>query len=226
MITSVIDTILEEARTSRWVTEPKTKELFSLAGMDVPRHLWTTDPDEARIFARKIGYPVVVKVVSSRIIHKSDAGGVVTGISDDGALREACDHMSRLDGFEGVLVEEMVTGIELIVGAKIDSQFGPVILCGMGGTTAEIYHDVSLRMAPIETAEGRAMLDGLKARRLLEGFRGSEAVDKEIVVAMLVRFSALVMEIQDRIESIDLNPVICSGHKATIADGRIILRQR
>ena len=224
MIATRIQDILVNARKSGWVIEPRAKELFSIAGLDVPRFLWTENLEEATDFARMIGYPVVVKVVSPKIIHKSDAGGVVVGIKGDEEIASAFHRLSHIDGFEGIIVEEMLKGIELIVGATIDSQFGPVILLGMGGTTAEIYHDVTIRMAPISDRDARSMIDNLKAHKLLEGYRGSETANMDEIAKLLVTFSRVVTEIQGEIESIDLNPVICSGMRCFVADARIMLK--
>ena len=125
--------IIEAARTDGWVLEPDAKRLFTIAGFKVPRFTLARTEEEAIRFAGGIGYPVVAKVVSPRILHKSDVGGVAVGIADAGHLAEAFRRFQGLDGFLGMIVEEMVSGIELILGAKIDFQFGPMILLGMGG---------------------------------------------------------------------------------------------
>lgn len=217
--------IIEEARGDGWVLEPDAKRLFSLAGFTVPSFELARNAEEARRFAREIGYPVVAKVVSPRILHKSEVHGVVVGIDDEGHLMEVFERLRGLEGFLGLLVEEMVSGgIELILGAKIDVQFGPMILLGMGGTGVEIYKDVTLRMAPLLEKDALAMIGGLKARRLLEGYRGAEPVDRENLTENLLLFSSLVMELEDRIDSVDINPLLCSAGGCVVADARIILR--
>jgi acyl-CoA synthetase (NDP forming) len=216
--------IIESARGDGWVLEPDAKRLFSLAGLAVPRFALVRSVEEALRFAREIGYPVVAKVVSPRILHKSEVHGVVTGIGNEGRLAEVFERLRGLEGFLGMLVEEMVPGgVELILGAKIDVQFGPMILLGMGGTGVEIYRDVALRMAPLLEKDGLAMIGGLKARRLLEGYRGAEPVDKGKLTETLLAFSSLVMELEDRIDSVDINPLLCSAHGCVVADARIIL---
>jgi acetate---CoA ligase (ADP-forming) subunit beta len=217
--------IIEEARPDGWVLEPAAKRLFSFAGFDVPRFTFARTPEEAIRFAGEIGYPVVAKVVSPRILHKSDVKGVAVGITDDERLAEAFRHFQGLDGFLGMIVEERVSGIELILGAKIDFQFGPMILLGMGGTGVEIYEDVSLRMAPLSEKDALAMIGGLKAKRLLEGFRGAEKVDLKRLTETLLAFSSVVMEVREGIESIDINPLLCSSRRCVVADARIILRK-
>jgi len=215
--------IVEAARADGWVLEPDAKRLFSLAGFDVPRLTVARTPEEADRFAREIGYPVVAKVVSPRILHKSDVGGVVVGIADAGRLEEVFRRFRGIEGFVGMIVEETVSGIELILGAKIDFQFGPMILLGMGGTGVEIYQDVALRMAPLSGKDVHAMIAGLKARRLLEGYRGAEKVDREKLTETVLAFAAMVMELRERIASIDINPLLCSSRRCVVADARIIL---
>lgn len=216
--------IIEAARADGWVLEPDAKRLFAIAGFEVPRFTLARTPEEAIRFAEAIGYPVVAKVVSPRILHKSDVGGVIVGLAEAGSLAEAFRRFQGLDGFLGMIVEEMVSGIELILGAKIDFQFGPMILLGMGGTGVEIYKDVSLRMAPITEKEALAMIEGLKAHRLLTGYRGGENVDLKRLTETLISFSSLVMELGEGIESIDINPLLCSSRHCVVADARIILR--
>ena len=215
--------IIEAARADGLVLEPEAKRLFSLAGFDVPRFALLGTLEEAVRFAQGLGYPVVAKVVSPRILHKSDAGGVAVGIADAGRLAEVFRRFQGLDGFIGMIVEEMASGIELILGAKIDIQFGPMILLGMGGTGVEIYRDVALRMAPLSAEDASAMIRGLKGHRLLEGYRGAEKVDLERLAETLRAFSSLVMELGERIESIDINPLLCSAQRCVVADARIVL---
>jgi acyl-CoA synthetase (NDP forming) len=217
--------IIEEARGDGWVLEAAAKQIFSLAGFAVPRFAVAKTAKEARRFAGEIGYPVVAKIVSPRILHKSDVGGVAVGIGNDGRLAEVFERFRSLDGFQGVLVEEMLSGIELILGAKIDMQFGPMILLGMGGTGVEIYQDVALRMAPLVEKDALAMIEGLKAHRLLEGYRGAAPVDRGKLTETLRAFSSLVMELEGRIESIDINPLLCSAGRCVVADARIILKR-
>lgn len=216
--------IIEAARADGWVLEPDAKRLFAAAGFEVPRFTFARTLEEGIRFAEEIGYPVVGKVVSPRIVHKSDVGGVTVGITDADGLAEVFRRFQALDGCLGMIVEETVTGIELILGAKIDFQFGPLILLGMGGTAVEIYKDVSLRMAPLTEKDARAMIEGLKAHRLLTGYRGAEKVDLKRLTETLIAFSSLVMELGEGIESIDINPLFCSARHCVVADARIILR--
>jgi hypothetical protein len=117
----------------------------------------------------------------------------------------------------------MVPGLELIVGGKVDAQFGPVVLLGMGGTGVEIYKDTTLRMAPIREKDVVSMVNCLTAGQLLQGFRGKAAVDMQSLNGLMTAFSELLMKLADLIESVDLNPVICSTDGCQVADARIML---
>ena len=224
MLTEEMGKILSASREIGWVLEPQAKRLFSLAGLDVPRFIWAGQLEEALRFAKEIGYPVVGKIVSPKVIHKSERNGVEVGIDNEEKLRQAFRRFSQIEGFSGMMVEEMLTGMEFIVGAKIDFQFGPVILFGIGGVWVEIYRDVILRMAPLSERDIDSMMRCLKGRRLLEGYRGTEPVDPKALNHLLRTFSDLVMELKEDIESIDLNPVIYSSNRCVVADARIMVR--
>lgn len=215
--------IINDSRGYGWVLEPDAKLIFSLYGLDVPKFILARNQREALRFAHDIGYPVVAKVVSTVILHKSDVGGVVVGVPDDTHLTNVFARFMVMEGFMGVLIEEMVKGVELILGSKVDLQFGPMILLGIGGTGVEIYKDVSLRMAPLLPADVQGMLTGLKAHKLLEGYRGTEPANKDKIENTVIAFSNLVMDLSALIESIDINPLLCSSKRCVVADARIIL---
>ena len=215
--------ILSASKEAGWVLEPQAKRLLALSGIDVPSFIWATNVDEALQFAGSAGYPLAAKVVSPKALHKSDIGGVVIGIDSDDQIKETFHRFSKLEGFVGMLVEQMVSGLELIIGAKVDYQFGPVILLGIGGTGVEIYRDTALRMAPLQERDVESMVRALKAHQLLEGFRGSEPINLQELTRMLMAFSSLVMQLEEMIESIDLNPVLCSPKRCVVADARIML---
>ena len=215
--------ILHASRKAGWVVEPEAKRLLSLRGLAVPRFKTATEEEDAVRCAREIGYPVVAKAVSPKIVHKSEHGAVVVGIREDEEIRSAFQRLRKLPDFDRLLVEEMVSGLELIVGAKIDYQFGPVILLGIGGTGVEIYKDATLRMAPLKEEDAASMIKGLKAHALLEGYRGAEPVNLPALTRLLLVFSELAMDLQEDVESMDLNPVKCSADQCIVADARIML---
>ncbi len=223
MLNPEIITILEDAAQTGWVFEPDAKRLLAVAGLTVPRFKRVMDINAALEWTRTIGYPVAAKVVSPAALHKSDVGGVAVGIDNDDTLRAVFERFSRIEDFCGVVVENMVSGVELIVGAKIDHQFGPVVLLGFGGTGVEIYRDTALRMAPLSPRDVSSMINCLKARPLLEGYRGTDPVHMRKLTQTLLTFSELIMALEGRFESIDLNPVICSASSCVIADARIVL---
>ncbi len=224
MLTQEIKDILSASKEIGWVLEPQAKRLLASIGLEVPRFISTSQIEEAIRFMREIGYPVVAKVVSPKVIHKSGKGGVEVGIDSERKLRETFHRFSKFEGFAGMLVEETISGIELIVGAKNDFQFGPVILFGMGGSWVEIYRDVILRLAPLNPKDIESMMKCLKARPLLEGYRGSSSVNFKELNKLLMTFSDLVIDLEGEMESIDLNPVFCSSERCVVADARIMLK--
>lgn len=225
MLSPETEQILSAAREHGWVLEPQAKKLLAVRGIQVPRSRWVRSRAGLPAAGAEIGYPLVVKVVSPAIVHKSDHEGVATGITGEEQLERFFARWEGMDRFEGVLVEETVSGLELIMGAKIDIQFGPVILLGLGGTGVEIYKDATLRMAPLGAEDVASMLRSLRASPLLEGYRGRPPVHRQALTDTLLRFSELVMDLTDRITSIDLNPVFCSSERCVVADARIMLKE-
>jgi acyl-CoA synthetase (NDP forming) len=225
MLNNEIKSILEKSKKWGWVLEPDAKRIFFLSGFKTPKYAVVKKPEEAIAAARAIGYPVVAKIVSPDIIHKSDVRGVVVGIKDDKRLVSILEKFQKLPGFAGMLIDEMAKGVELIIGAKNDVQFGPMILLGFGGVGVEIYKDVSLRMAPLNKNHVGNMMKELKAYPLLTGYRGAKPVNISAIQKTLVRFSALMMDMQEYFESVDLNPVMCDQRSCTVVDARIMLKK-
>jgi acetyl-CoA synthetase (ADP-forming) len=188
------------------------------------------DEVEAVKFARDIGFPVVLKIVSPDIIHKSDIGGVFVGLKTVDEVRSAYQQIMRnvkkhkADAkIVGVLVQEMApASTEVIVGAVKDPQFGPALMFGLGGIFVEILRDVSFRIAPIDENEAREMISEIKAYPLLKGYRGLPPADIDAIVKILVNTSRLVMEHQE-IKEVDLNPIMVYERGAKTVDARIIL---
>jgi len=223
MLTSDMQEILSKSKPHGWVLEPDAKSILAKAGMTVPEFRFSKTKAEALKAAGDIGFPLAAKVVSPKILHKSDVGGVVIGIQNELELADVYDRLSCLEGFTGVHVERMISGLELILGAKIDYQFGPVVLLGIGGTGVEIYQDTAIRMAPLVEEDVCSMVASLRGRRWLEGYRGAAPVNMKALTRTLLAFSALVMDMADHIESIDLNPLIATAEACIVADARIVL---
>ncbi|PKN79664.1 MAG: acetyl-CoA synthetase [Deltaproteobacteria bacterium HGW-Deltaproteobacteria-1] len=225
MLKKEITEIIDKSRQWGWVLEPDAQKIFSLYGFKTPKYGVAKEADQAVSIAHQIGYPVVAKIVSPAVVHKSDVKGVVVGIKDDETLVSTLDRLSKIDGFVGMLIAEMVKGIELIIGAKNDFQFGPMVLLGMGGVGVEIYKDVSLRMAPLKDRDADHMIQELTARKLLTGYRSSEPINMNALKKTIVNFSKLMMDLQDIVESVDLNPVMCTAKTCTVVDSRIMLKK-
>ena len=225
MLKKKIQNLLTKSQPYGWVLEPDAKQIFDIAGMPVPLFLMARNSEEAVKFADEIGYPVVAKIVSPDVVHKTEVQGVTLGIKNAAELEAVFTKFSRIKGFVGVLVEQTVTGQELIIGGKWDTQFGPVVLLGMGGTGVEIYNDTALRMAPIQASDVASMVNSLTAGKVLQGFRGEAGIDMDALIGLMISFSELLMALGGRITSVDLNPVICSPSGCTVADARIMLMQ-
>ena len=223
MLKKEIRVIIEKSKKWGWVLEPDAQKIFTLCGFKTPQYAVAAEASEAVDIARRIGYPVVAKVVSPAILHKSDVRGVIVGIKNDLSLKKTLETFRRLEGFTGMLIAETVRGVELIIGSKNDPQFGPMILLGIGGIGVEIYKDVALRMAPLTTRDADNMIRELAAGRVLRGYRGADPVNITALCKTLVSFSRLMMEWRDFMESVDLNPVMCNSRSCIIADARILL---
>jgi len=224
MINLKVEKIVNKSSNQGWILETDSKEIFSEYGLFVPQYCFAANINEALNFSKEVGYPLVCKVVSPEILHKSDVGGVIIGIKDENKLKNAFKQLMYLKGFKGVLVEKMLNGIELIIGAKNDEQFGPVILVGMGGVSVEIYKDTTMRMAPIDYNEADEMLKSLKCYPLLKGYRGNAGINLAKLKDTIIKFSGLLIDFENIFESMDLNPVICNKDNCFIADARIILK--
>ncbi len=223
MLKKTIRQILEDSRPYGWVLEPDAKRILKLSGIPVPKGKVVRSLPEALAAGRKLGFPVVAKAVGPTLIHKSDVGAVILAIADESNLQAAYGRLTEIPGCRAVLVETMEQGLEMIVGGRTDPQFGPVVLLGMGGTGVEIYNDISLRMAPVKDHDVRSMIRCLRARELLTGFRGNPPVNIEALVELVLCFSKLVVKMGDLIDSMDLNPVLCSPTGCVATDARIIL---
>ena len=218
-----IKAILERSKPNGWVLEPDAKRILEVSGIPVPHYKVAHSVAEAITAAEEIGFPVVAKLVSPAVIHKSEVRGVAVGIRSDQEIRSVFKRFANHKAFAGMLVEAQGAGLELIVGGKIDGQFGPVVMLGIGGTSVEIYKDTALRMAPIDADDVRSMINSLSAGKLLYGYRGEPAIDIQALIGLLTAFSGLLMKLADHVASIDLNPVFCTPNGCLVADARIIL---
>jgi acetyl-CoA synthetase (ADP-forming) len=226
----IIAKAIEEGRYK--LLEHESFELLRQYNIPVPDFALVQDVDEALRVVKDIGYPIVLKVVSPDIIHKSDVGGVILNISNDDELRSACERIrsnikekasyARVSGF---LVQKMVPeGLETIVGATKDPIFGHVIAFGLGGVLVEVLQDVSFRIVPVSEEDARAMIREIRGYKLFNGYRNMPARDEEAVVYIITRFSELLSDNPNIVEA-DLNPIIIleRGKGAYAADARFII---
>jgi acetyltransferase len=208
------------------LTEAESKELLAAYGIPTVETVVAATEDEAVEAAEAIGYPVVVKLHSESITHKTDVGGVRLNLRGPDDVREAfrgIDAAISGDGFDGVSVQPMIDrdeGYELIVGSSIDDQFGPVLLFGTGGSLVEIFKDRALALPPLNTTLARRMMEQTKIYEALKGVRGRTPVDKQAHEKLMVRFSQLVVE-QPRIKEIDINPLLACPPEED-GEGRIL----
>jgi acetate---CoA ligase (ADP-forming) subunit beta len=184
--------------------------------------------ESAKKAAKAMGYPVVIKAVSPQIIHKTEFGAVKVNIQDEAGLNLAYEALLKdvkkaKAKLEGILVQKQETGREIIIGFKRDSNFDTVLMVGLGGIFVEVFHDISLRIPPIDKKEALMMLSELKGNVLLTGFRKSKPVNVDALANILVKVSELSLE--KEIEEVDFNPVLVNEQKAIIVDARIIVEK-
>jgi len=222
-----MESVLAKGKERGWLLEPEAKELCRGYGLPVGEWAVARSAEEAAVEGAKIGYPLAVKIVSPDVVHKSDVGGVELNVGE-GAVVEAFERMRRIaEGhgfrFEGALLERMANpGVETIVGAKRDPQFGPVLMFGLGGIFVEVFKDVSFRVAPITELDAEEMISELKAYPLLKGVRGRKPSDTGALVDTLLRVSRMMVE-NPWIKELDLNPVIAYEKGCRVVDARVIL---
>jgi acyl-CoA synthetase (NDP forming) len=218
----------KEGRKSLLETEAKT--LCMEYGIPVTRFKLAKDEDEATEYAVTIGFPIVLKIVSPDIVHKSDVRGVIVGIKNPRDVRTGYRQIVKNvkkhnpdAKIVGILVQEMApSGTEVIVGSIKDPQFGPAIMFGLGGVFVEVLKDVTFRIAPITDDEATEMISEVKAYPLLRGYRNTPPADLKAITKILVNSSRLVME-HPEIKELDLNPIMVYEKGAKAVDARIIL---
>jgi acetyltransferase len=216
------------------LTERQGKEILAASGIPVTREALAGSEEEAVVLAKNIGYPVVLKIESTDIAHKTEAGGVKIGIQDEALLRRGYQEILRnAQAYQpkamiaGVLVQEMIRGgNEMIVGMSRDAQFGPVIVVGIGGIFVEALQDVAMRVAPLTKGDALDMIGELRGYRILLGMRGEPPSDIDALAEALCRFSRLAMDAPDEIVEIDINPlVVMQKGKGVVALDCLMMRR-
>ncbi|MEE8352962.1 MAG: acetate--CoA ligase family protein [Dehalococcoidales bacterium] len=225
---AIIDKVRSEGRSL--LTEVEAKDLLKQAGVSVVDTKLATSREEAIALSGKLGLPVALKIASSDVVHKSDAGGVKLGLETADQVGEAYDEILASIGkafpdakIQGISVQSMArSGVEVIIGMSKDAQFGPVLMFGLGGILVEILKDVSFRIVPLAKRDAAEMIREIKGYPLLEGYRGSEPVDVANLEAMVLQVSEFVDKNPD-IKELDLNPVFAYGDGSVAVDARVVL---
>jgi len=227
-VRQVLDKAKAEGRTS--LTAPEGKLVCDAYGIPVPKEGVATSADEAAKLASSMGYPVVLKIVSPQILHKTEAGGVLVGVDSAEAAKKGFDTiMASAKKYDakanllGVQVQQMLKGgQEVIVGAVTDPSFGKLVAFGLGGVLVEVMKDITFRLAPATREDALSMLDSIKAAEMLKGVRGSDPVNRDALAALIVGVSQLISDFPE-IAEMDLNPVFATKLGATAADVRIVV---
>lgn len=220
------------ASNEKVITEELAKQVLTEYAIKVPKYALVKSPEEAGKQAQAMGFPLVAKIVSPQILHKTDVKGVKVGLQNEAAAIETFndmhDRLSKQYNVKGVLLEKMAApgGIELIIGLQNDSQFGPVIMAGIGGIYTEIFKDVSFRVLPITKQDAISMIDDLKGNKILKGFRGMAPINMNMLAEALVNIGKFGTDMAPYYESIDFNPVIFYENDYVVVDAKILLRDK
>ncbi|MGB2798730.1 MAG: acetate--CoA ligase family protein [Dehalococcoidia bacterium] len=224
----IIEAARKEGRTS--LTEVESKQILKEAGIDSTGIRLAKTRDEAISLSKEIGFPVVLKIVSPDVLHKTDAGGVKLGLDDEEAVGKAFDEITSAikknepnANIHGVSVQNMARpGVEVIIGMSKDPQFGPVLMFGLGGILVEVLKDVSFRIVPLTKRDAREMIKEIKGYPILEGYRGQEPADVAVLEDYLLKVSDFV-DRKPEIKELDINPIFAYSDGAVAVDARVIL---
>ncbi len=230
----IIEGVRKDGRTS--LTEIEAKKVFEAYGMLTTKIGLAKTEEEAVKLATQIGFPIVMKIVSPDILHKSDAGGVKVNIKDEAAVREAYNTILKnaknykADAdIHGVAVQEMAPwGTEVILGSVNDPTFGPTVMFGLGGIFVEVLKDVTFRVTPVSKPEAEEMINEIRSAAILAGVRGEAPRDRKAMADTVVKYSSMILDLKDEIAESDANPVLLysEGEGLRVADARIILKKK
>jgi len=205
-----------------YVPPQTVREILSCAGIPLVPEMVSTSKDELTAFAQKVGFPVVAKVVGP--VHKSDVGGVSLNIRTPQHLVLEFDRMMQIPDATGVMVQKMLKGTELFIGAKYEERFGHVVLCGLGGIFVEVLKDVSSGLAPLSYGEAYSMIHSLRGYKILKGTRGQKGINEEKYAEIIVRLSTL-LRFATEIKEMDLNPLLADENDVVAVDARILIEK-
>jgi acetyltransferase len=210
--------IVTDEATGGYLAPAPVQRLLNAAGIATVAEAVSDDWEVVARFARKEGYPLVAKCTG--VIHKSDAGGVSLNIRSEKHLRMEFERLTALSGSTGVLVQPMLAGTELFIGAKYEETFGHIVLCGLGGIFVEVLGDVASGLSPIEKDEALSMIRSLRGYRIIRGVRGQRGVDEDQFADIIVRLSAL-LRFAPEIKEMDINPLLATVDGIVAVDARI-----
>jgi len=211
-----------EGITSGYLAPDTVREILSCAGIPLVPEMVSMSKEELTAFAEKVGYPVVAKVVGP--VHKSDVGGVALNIRTPEHLALEFDRMMQIPDATGVMVQKMLKGTELFIGAKYETRFGHVVLCGLGGIFVEVLKDVSSGLAPLSYAEAYSMIHSLRGYKILKGTRGQQGINEQKYAEIIVRLSTL-LRFATEIKEMDINPLLADGSDIIAVDARILIEK-
>ena len=217
-IRRIIDGIEENG----YIVPEKVNALLSAAGIPTVPEFVSDNKDEIVAFAERVGYPVVVKVVGP--VHKSDVGGVTLNIHSQQVLLAEFDRMMQIPDATAVMVQKMIKGTELFIGAKYEPRFGHVVLCGLGGIFVEVLKDVSSGLAPLSYEEAYSMIRSLRGYKILKGMRGQRGINERKYADIIVRLSTL-LRFATEIKEMDINPLLACGDDIIAVDARILVEK-
>ena len=217
-----LNKIIFDIHTNGYVQPQVVREILECAGIPLVPELVSTSKDELITFAQKVGFPVVAKVVGP--VHKSDVGGVALNIRTAEHLALEYDRMMQIEGATGVMVQKMLKGTELFIGAKYEERFGHVVLCGLGGIFVEVLKDVSSGLAPLSYGETFSMIHSLRGYKILKGTRGQKGINEQKYAEIIVRLSTL-LRFATEIKEMDLNPLLADENGVVAVDARILIEK-
>ena len=217
-----LNKIIFDIHSNGYVQPQVVREILECAGIPLVPELVSTSKDELITFAQKVGFPVVAKVVGP--VHKSDVGGVALNIRTAEHLALEYDRMMQIEGATGVMVQKMLKGTELFIGAKYEERFGHVVLCGLGGIFVEVLKDVSSGLAPLSYGEAFSMIHSLRGYKILKGTRGQKGINEQKYAEIIVRLSTL-LRFATEIKEMDLNPLLADENGVVAVDARILIEK-
>ena len=207
---------------SSYLAPDTVREILSCAGIPVVPEMVSAKKDDLTAFAQRVGYPVVAKVVGP--VHKSDVGGVTLNIRTAEHLALEFDRMMKIEGATAVMVQKMLKGTELFIGAKYEERFGHVVLCGLGGIFVEVLKDVQSGLAPLSYGEAYSMIHSLRGYKIIKGTRGQAGLNEQKYAEIIVRLSTL-LRFATEIKEMDINPLLADQNDVVAVDARILIEK-